>query len=104
LVGVRTNRAAIGARIRVEVAIEEGTRSVYAHVNSGGSFGASTLEQEIGLGQAQRIDSLEVYWPTSGTLQELRDLPMDTFMEIREDSAEPRVLEPRRFSFPSAPR
>ena len=104
LVGVTTNRAAIGVRIRVEVATEEGTRRVYAHVSSGGSFGASTLEQEIGLGQAQRIDSLEVYWPTSGTLQVFRDLPMDTFMEIREDSAEPRVLEPARFSFPSAPR
>ena len=52
LVGERSNRSAIGARIRA-VIVEDGVeRSVYRHVNSGGSFGCNPLRQSIGLGQA----------------------------------------------------
>ena len=69
LVGVRTNRAAIGARIKVTVENEDHSlRSIYRDVNSGGSFGASPLEQHIGLSRARRIDTIEIWWPTSITL------------------------------------
>src|SRR5262249_11179947 len=46
LVGRKTNRAAIGARIKV---VTESTRarSIYRHVSSGSSFGANPLEQTI---------------------------------------------------------
>src|SRR5262249_32351413 len=43
LVGTRSNRAAIGARIRCEIHEQGATRSVYKHVNCGGSFGANPL-------------------------------------------------------------
>ena len=99
LVGERSNRAAIGARIKVELATEGGSRAVYKHVNSGGSFGASPLEQAIGLGQAEQIISVEVYWPTSGTVQVLRDVPLDTRIEIREGGGGYAVLDLRRFRF-----
>jgi hypothetical protein len=62
------------------------SRSIYKHVNSGGSFGASPLEQTIGLGKAERIELLEVYWPTSDVTQTFRDLPMERSIHIREDS------------------
>ena len=52
LVGVRSNRSAIGARIRAEVVENGRRRSIYKHVNSGGSFGANPLRQTIGLGEA----------------------------------------------------
>ncbi len=58
LVGVKTNRAAIGARITVTVENEgQGTRTIYRTVSGGGSFGASPLEQHIGLGKSARISS-----------------------------------------------
>ena len=101
LEGVESNRAGIGARIRVDVETETGTQSVHARVNSGGSFGASALEQEIGLGQAQRIESLVVYWPTSDTFQEFRDLALDTRYEIREGSGDYKVLNVPPFRFES---
>ena len=53
-------------------------------VTSGGSFGASSLEQEIGLGQASRIVRVEVHWPTSGTTQVFDDVPLDTRIEVTE--------------------
>ena len=84
LAGVRSNRGAIGARIKVTVATDDGERAVHAMVASGGSFGASSLEQEIGLGQARRIVRVEVRWPASGTTQVFDDVPLDTRIEITE--------------------
>ena len=85
LVGVESNRSAIGARIRVTVLEDGARRDIHAVVGSGGSFGASSLEQEIGLGTADAVESLEVYWPTSGIRQIFEDVPLNTALEIRED-------------------
>ncbi len=84
LVGVQTNRSAIGARIRVEVVEDGKRRSIYKHVNSGGSFGANPLRQTIGLGQAENIHLLEVYWPTSDQTQTFRDASLDRHIRIVE--------------------
>jgi hypothetical protein len=85
LTGVKSNRAAIGARIRVRVIGEDGRESLrYREVSSGGSFGASPLAQHIGLGRAARIRSLEIEWPASGTRQAFTDVPLDRVIEIRE--------------------
>jgi hypothetical protein len=93
LVGVRSNRPGIGARIRCEITENGVKRSVYKHVNSGGSFGANPFRQMIGLGQAAKIDVLEVWWPTSDTKQVFRDVAVDQTLEIREDHNELKKLE-----------
>ena len=54
LVGQKTNRAAIGARIKV-VTGGERPLTIHRHVSSGSSFGANPLEQTIGLGKADRV-------------------------------------------------
>ena len=84
LEGAESNSAGIGARIRVDVEEDGRMRTVYAHVGSGGSFGASSIEQEIGLGRANRIVSLEVYWPTSGLRQSFERVPLDSHVLVRE--------------------
>ena len=85
LVGERSNRSAIGARIRA-VIIEDGVeRSVYRHVNSGGSFGCNPLRQSLGLGKATSIRKLEIYWPTTDHTQVFDDLPVDQMIRIFED-------------------
>ena len=88
LVGVKTNRAAIGARIKVTVNNEgRGTRSIYRWVNSGGSFGASPFEQHIGLGPSARIESLEVQWPgPAGTTQKFLDVGKNQVIELKENA------------------
>jgi len=94
VVGVASNRAGIGARIRVVVETPEGERSIYKTVRSGGSFGASPLRQEIGLGAASRILRLEIAWPATGRTQVVRDLEMDRHYVVREgeDRAVPTPL------------
>jgi hypothetical protein len=85
LVGVRTNRAAIGARIAVTVEHSGGVRrTIHRTVNSGGSFGASPLQQHVGLGKAARIVEVEVKWPTSGTRQVFTDVEKNQVIQIRE--------------------
>ena len=49
LEGVQSNRDALGARIQARVRAKGIVRDIYATVGSGGSFGASSLQQEIGL-------------------------------------------------------
>jgi hypothetical protein len=83
--GVRSNRSAIGARVAVRVATAEGPREVQAVVGSGGSFGASTLQQEMGLGDARAIESVTVRWP-SGLQERFTGLALDSVAEIKEGS------------------
>jgi hypothetical protein len=84
LEGVRSNRAAIGSRIKVIVDTAKGERSIYKTVGTGSSFGANPLRQEIGLGQAKDIASVEIFWPVTGQTQVLHGLEMDHFYKVRE--------------------
>jgi tetratricopeptide (TPR) repeat protein len=87
LTGVRSNRAAIGARIAVTVEDASGARrSMHRVVNSGGSFGASPLQQHVGLGRAARRVDVEIWWPASGTRQRFDNVPKNRIIEIREMS------------------
>src|SRR5258706_148453 len=88
LEGVQSNRAAIGARIRVVVQSASGEHSYYKTVGTGGSFGASPLRQEMGLGQAQSIARVEIFWPCTGRTQFGTGLEMDRFYKIKEDQAQ----------------
>src|SRR6266536_1510137 len=85
LVGVKSNRAAIGARIKVNVENEgRGTQPIYRTVGSGGSFGASPMEQHIGLGKSARIQNIEIWWPSSNTRQNFANVAKDQFLQIKE--------------------
>lgn len=95
LQGVRSNRFAVGARVKVEVETEEGLRTIHRVVSTGGSFGASSLQQEIGLGQAQAVASIEIRWPVrNAPLQVLKGVPLDSIVTIREGEADFVVVQP----------
>jgi len=93
LVGIQSNRSAIGARIQIVIEEDGQERSIYRHVNSGGSFGANPLRQSIGLGKAAKIVRLEVYWPTTGITQTFASVPLDQTIQITEGQPEPRILD-----------
>ena len=92
LVGVRSNRSAIGARLRLEVEEQGRARTIFKTVNSGGTFGANPLRQTVGLGRAPKIRRLEVLWPTTGETQVFRDVPADGFIRIVEGEGRYRRL------------
>ena len=85
LEGVHSNRNAIGARITVTVDSRgEGREEFHRVVGTGGSFGSSSIRQEIGLGKALRIVSVRVRWPTTGFTQTFRNVPLNSSVYLTE--------------------
>jgi len=93
LVGTRANRAAIGARLKLVVVDSGREREIHRMVGTGSSFGANSLQAEIGLGEATEVRSLEVLWPGSGARQTLSSIPADRFIEITEGQDGYRTLD-----------
>jgi hypothetical protein len=91
--GVSSNRDAMGARLALETTDGTNRRTIHATVSSGGSFGASSLQQEIGLGNATAILSLRVRWPNAKNGEQVfRDVPIDSVVEIVEGQSEVRIV------------
>jgi len=79
LVGVKSNRSAIGAR----VSIEAGGRKQFREVTGGTNFGCMPFEQHFGLGTLDKVDALEIRWP-SGLKQRFAGPPINKTCEFTE--------------------
>lgn len=97
LEGTKANRAAIGSRIEVTVMEEGLPRKIFHTVSSGGSFGASTLRAQIGLGKASEVKEVRIVWAGSGTTQLFKNLKMNTFYKITEDKPKAEALDLQPF-------
>ena len=83
LLGARSNRDAVGARV---TAVTGPARQLRV-VNAGSGYLAnSSLVQHFGLGAAQWVDRLEITWP-SGLKSELRDVHADWRLVVTEGVA-----------------
>ncbi|MFO0952276.1 MAG: FG-GAP-like repeat-containing protein [Isosphaeraceae bacterium] len=93
LVGVKSNRSALGARVNLEVEEPDGRVSRrHRMISSGGSFGGNPLSTTIGLGNASKIRTLKVVWPASKTEQVFENVPPDQAVEITEGRDAIRAL------------
>lgn len=82
LIGTKSNRSAIGARVRCVT----GKRQQIDEVRSGGSFmSQNDLRIHFGLGAAKQIDLLEISWP-SGQTDRLTSVKPNQFLTVREAS------------------
>jgi hypothetical protein len=80
LQGVRGNRLALNARIRVTAGLGE----QLGEVISGGSYlSQSDLRLHFGLADLKRVDAAMIRWP-DGTTEILRNLAADRFYAVRE--------------------
>lgn len=99
-----SNKAAIGARIKVTFFENGKERSVFRDVNSGGSFGSNPLRQHIGVGQAASIDQVDVFWPVTGKTQVFRGVPVDANVRIVEGDSTFSTYRLARCNFQSGVR
>ena len=90
LEGTRANRSAIGARIRVYALTAEGPTTFHAVVSTGGSFGSTSLQQEMGLGRTSAIESVEVDWPSPTGTQRYDGVELGAAYLIVEGESAPR--------------
>jgi enediyne biosynthesis protein E4 len=80
LIGARSNRSAIGARLKCVA----GSLTQIAEVRSGGSYlSQNDLRVAFGLGEKVLVDLLEIIWP-SGAVDRLHNLAADQFIRIQE--------------------
>ena len=86
LVGTRSNRDAIGARVRLTANGKTMTRQVEA---GSGYASQMMLPLHFGLGNATRVDSIEICWP-SGDVQHLDG---DQLTSMMKDKRQIRVEE-----------
>jgi len=97
LEGVKTNRLALNARVRVTA----GNLVQVGEVISGGSYlSQSDLRIHFGLGQHERVGQVRISWP-DGTVETLTNLAADHFYLLREgagivSSKLPRARDPKR--------
>ena len=101
LIGKKTNRAAIGARVRVNLSRPGGgVDSRHREITSGSSYGGNPFALTIGLGAARSVIALEIQWPTTHTRQIFRDVPIDRAIEITEGRDAFRLLDTRTIPLP----
>src|SRR5271154_4567597 len=80
LVGTKSNRAAIGARVTIRAG---GVRQM-GEVRGGGSYlSQNDLRLHFGLGKAAKIESVEIRWP-SGRVETLENVAGDSIYTIVE--------------------
>jgi enediyne biosynthesis protein E4 len=81
LVGTRSNRQALGARIKL---VPESGPAQFNQVTTSVGFSSSSDDRvHFGLGAAARAKSIEIIWP-SGVRQILSDVPADRVLTIVE--------------------
>jgi len=81
LVGTRSNRDGIGARVHI---MAEGDTQV-AEVKSGSSYASCSDKRLLfGLGQRRCVDGIKIWWP-SGIIQELENIPCNQTITITEN-------------------
>ncbi len=80
LIGTKSNRSGIGAKVRVIA----GSLTQFDEVRSGGSYlSSSDVRLHFGLGTVTRVDRIEIDWP-SGTHENLEDVLADQVVVVKE--------------------
>ena len=99
LIGTKSNRSAIGARLKCVTRAPGETKphEQIDEVRSGGSYiSQNDLRIHFGLGKAEKVDLLEVRWP-SGQIDTLKDVQPKQLAFVKEGEGLVRTMQ-----FPAA--
>jgi len=78
LMGIQSNKAAIGAKVKLTIEDSNGsTNTLYRKVTSGSSFGANSLQLEVGLGNATNLKECEIIWPFPKSIDIYKNLEIN---------------------------
>ena len=82
LIGAKSNRSAIGARVRVKTGAHQQTQEI---TSQSSYYSHSDPRLHFGLGASDRADTVEIRWP-NGQSEIVKDLAADQIVTIREGS------------------
>lgn len=90
LEGETSNKLAIGATIVINYTEKGIAKTIWRAVNNGGSYGASPIEQHIGLNSADAITNVTVMWP-SGKVNETQSIALNEYYHWKETETLPTI-------------
>ena len=95
LEGTKSNRSAVGARVRLALIDEAGKpRYICRTVSSGGTFGGNSFQLEVGIGNAKLVEQLVIDWPIEGgKRQTFQNLTANNIYQIKEGDSVPLILK-----------
>jgi hypothetical protein len=101
LIGKKSNRAAIGAKIKVAGKNRDGEKMIrYASVTSGSSFGGNPTEFHLDVENMEIIDCVEVSWPhVKVEVDTIMNLSINSRYIIEEGGKFREIIQPS-FSYP----
>jgi hypothetical protein len=94
-IGVKSNRSGIGARLKCITHLpgEAKPHQQIDEVRSGGGFfSQSDLRVHFGLGKAEKVELLEIRWP-SGQVDKLKDLKPNQVVYVKEGEGIVRTMQ-----------
>ncbi len=80
LVGVKSNRSAIGARVRVKTGAHQQTQEISSQSSY---YSHNDPRLHFGLGASSRADQIEIRWP-NGQTEIIKDIAANQFVTIKE--------------------
>ncbi len=80
LIGTKSNRTGLGARVLVTVGERKQAQAVLSQTSY---FSHDDLRLHFGLGDKLKADRVDVYWP-SGQTSTLKDVKADQVLKIKE--------------------
>ena len=94
-IGTKSNRSGIGARLKCVTHPPDETKphQQIDEVRSGGSYiSQNDLRIHFGLGQAEKVDMLEIHWP-SGQLDTMKDIKPNQLIYVKEAEGIVRTVD-----------
>jgi hypothetical protein len=94
-IGTKSNRSGIGARLKCITHPPDETKphQQIDEVRSGGSYiSQNDLRIHFGLGQAEKVDLLEIHWP-SGQLDTMKDIKPNQLIYVKEGEGIVRTVD-----------
>jgi len=101
LEGTTANKMALGSRIEVKTTNRQNKQETfYSVVTTGGSFGCSSVRQEMGLGQAIQIDEINITWANrTQSTQKFSKVAINSAYKVIEGQAALQELPYTKISF-----
>jgi enediyne biosynthesis protein E4 len=94
-IGTKSNRSGIGARLTC-VTQPPGESKPHRQIDEvrsgGGYFSQNDLRVHFGLGKAEKVDSLEIRWP-SGQVDTLKDIKANQVIYVKEGAGIARTMD-----------
>jgi hypothetical protein len=94
-IGTKSNRSGIGARLRC-VTHPAGETKPHAQIDEvrsgGGYFSQNDLRVHFGIGKAEKVDVLEIRWP-SGLVEKVENIKPNQVIYVKEGQGIVRTMQ-----------